>query len=347
MDVQEAAEGKVTFKEEEPEVVDQLLVFIYTNGYSDLAVLPKVDAEDDSIGVPPPVIPQKRSAEDDNAVDGTAQQERHEAAVNWTPSLAIPAHAVGPLWEVNPRLNAASKEDVTKVLRFGVFTYAFAKMMSLTQLADQAASAFIKKEPFWIKAEFAEVLDAVFRSTAIDDEVVRLPVLTQCIANSSVLEKFPDAVRVIKKYEPAAWDSSMRYKAEAAEFEEKYDTVKEKWSNEQRCNQRNIKINAKLREENKALEKEKGRLEGMLKYSEGQRNILQADARMLYQLFKTHWCSVCKETKAVVWARVIGRDGKVSLKCGTVEGHIIVPEEDTAVEKAIERGVTLGLLGVS
>ena len=258
---QEAAEGKVTFKEEEPEVVDQLLVFIYTNTYEDLAVLPKVNEEDISIGFPPQVIPQKRSAEDDNAVDGKAQQERHPQAANWIPSPDLPAHAVRPLWEVNPRLNAASKDHITKVLRFGVLTYAFAKMMGLTQLADQAASAFIEEEPFWIKSDTPEVLEAVFRSTAIDDEVVRLPVLTQCIANSAVLEKFPDAVRVIKKYEPAAWGFSIRFKTETAEAKENLETVREKWNNEQRCNQRNINKNAKLREEMKALEKRKASVE--------------------------------------------------------------------------------------
>ncbi len=226
-----------------------------------MAVLPKPDDNASSMVIPPQVIPQKRSAEDNHSsgnnepAEKTPEEDRDAAAANWLPANVQPSQNLQALWETNPRLHSASKDDVTKFLRIAILTYAFAKMMDLTALVTQAASAFIDHECFWIRADIAQVLDAVFRSTDTNDDAVRVLVLTQCIANFTVLYKFPEAVEVIRKYERAAWDFSLKFKAETAEVREQLEKVNQLWKNEQRCNQRNIRNNAQVRKDKDYLQR--------------------------------------------------------------------------------------------
>jgi hypothetical protein len=77
--IQEANEGRVAFDDEEPEVVDQVLVFLYTQTYQDLAVLPDLPATQPEKAVDPPqIVPQERPAENNGV-----EQQGEKAIADW------------------------------------------------------------------------------------------------------------------------------------------------------------------------------------------------------------------------------------------------------------------------
>ena len=179
---QESSQGQAVFTEEEPEVIDQILVFLYTGGvYDDLAVI-----SDETATTKP---------DDESTID--------------VRSLRTPIDTTGAVWRPeHPQphvtlLEAASKAMVTKVLTTGILVYATATMMDLSDLHDLAVQRFLEKEQYLIKSDLPAVLEALFKHTSPDDSL-RMKIIGRCIENHSVLKDYSKAVEVLHEHEFSA-----------------------------------------------------------------------------------------------------------------------------------------------
>ena len=205
-------------------MIDQLLVYLYTGTYNDLAVLSTPDADKANTDSPSQTVPQKRPAVDDPESDSESDSSSDDslpesdllftddegalpiASTKWQPAKFGPKAT---------RLASASPADITKVLKTSILVAQCAVMMDLSELVKTAIRAFFRREQYWLRSDFAEVLQIIFSKTASDDSRLRIPLLDRCLQNHSVLDKHPAIIHVIEQHEPTAWHFGVRLKIES------------------------------------------------------------------------------------------------------------------------------------
>ena len=223
--VQEASEGKATFPDEDPAVIDQVLVYLYAGTYDDLAVISK--PEENATTSEPGSQHEELSDHEDTQEPGSPFEGP------WlSEALCILGLSDSP-WHCRREsrnlpeitvLSSVPAESITVVLSTGIMVYRCAKMMDLTELQSLAFQRFIEKERYFLKSNLANVLTTLYKHTESDDEPLRHEVTDRCVRNHEVLKQHSkDSVRVLEEYEAGAWAIGVKFWDLGAKLYKRYE----------------------------------------------------------------------------------------------------------------------------
>jgi hypothetical protein len=133
--------------------------------------------------------------------------------------------------KVAPSLSKGTTDDVTRVLQLGILVYRFANMGGTTELASKAVTSVFNRERYWLKADFSSVLETIFTTTENEGHQLRIAVLSRCIENHAVVEKFPPIVQTITKHEFVAWHFGVDLKIKLTDSQRLYEHTAERLNN--------------------------------------------------------------------------------------------------------------------
>ena len=330
----EAAEGKVVLNQEEPEVIDQILIYIYTSTYDDLAVLPELSSslpQNIRTQSTPPSDPESGLEADVPSEDSNDQYydglEDVDPVMFWEVATARP---------VQTRLNNASEAEVTSVLKTGVRLYECARWMGLEELATEAASTVMKRELYWPSADISEFLEVVFSATQNDDDQIRIPVLQRCLANQLAIEAKPTLLEVVKKWEPTAWQFGVNLRVEctaaASELSKATRQINKKKAKVRRLIRDNDALQVQvhysggqtmaLTDQNMTLTRDLDQLKERYQSLESRKRKTREDFLDVLQMKGRVLCPICKKHRKITDAGKRDEHGKRMLKCR--KGHLMV-----------------------
>ena len=219
---QEASERVVAFPEEEPEVIDQILVYIYTFAYDDLAIISKetADTQTSADGATGAVSETGNDEATEMSQGAEEQSDKEESGT--AEAVVLMKHTMSH-WKCAsefPEVNVfeqGRRDIVTKVLKTAILVYRCAKMMGLWDLQHLVFLRFMEKERYFIISDLPAILETVYQNTEAADEHLRLEVTHQCIKNHRAIKfVYPVCINVLEQYENSSWMIGTKLQGENA-----------------------------------------------------------------------------------------------------------------------------------
>ena len=188
-DLQEGLEGRGTLPEENADIFQRVLEFIYTGEY-DPAPGETEDVAGDDI--------DKSGSQDAPEIDDEAEASRHQSE----PLLVVP--------ETNEDETEASRQQ-SEQLMIHTGVYLLAKFLDIGDLMQHAISKFrnLVKENFRADA-FVEPFAQVFNHGTDGEGGLRSQILELCLENSEHLSQEGELTLLLLQHEPIAWRMLLR-----------------------------------------------------------------------------------------------------------------------------------------
>lgn len=138
-----------------------------------------------------------------------------------------------------PELERMNKAEITSVLQLNIQIWSCAKRFNIPKLEELALHRLFSREEYFHRSHLASVLDLIYAATDQKDTELRYRFFSRCVRNYNFVEKIPEAVSVIDRYDFSAWKLGKEYvkmadgyekaSLEAILFQQEVKAVRKHW----------------------------------------------------------------------------------------------------------------------